>query len=74
MSHDEKIQSTRLLEKFGQHLLLEKALSTNTLDAYVRDVEKLFCYLEPKGLHPLDVTLDVLENFLASLQDRKSVV
>lgn len=73
MSHDEKIQSTRLLEKFGQHLLLEKALSTNTLDAYVRDVEKLFCYLEPKGLHPLDVTLEVLENFLASLHDEKNI-
>ena len=69
MGKREKIQSTRLLQKFKQYLLLEKGLSTNTLDAYVHDVEKLFAYLTKEDIHPIDATLEDLEQFLASLHD-----
>ena len=69
MGKREKIQSTRLLQKFKQYLLLEKGLSTNTLDAYVHDVEKLFYYLTKEDIHPIDATLEDLEQFLASLHD-----
>ena len=65
----ERIENQRLLQKFKQYLLLEKALSGNTLDAYVHDVEKLFSYLDEQKIFPLDVTLDDLEHFLASLHD-----
>lgn len=71
MSDNNKIAGTSLLQKFKQYLLLEKALSTNTLNAYVRDVEKLFVYLEKRRIHPLDVLLEDLENFLATLHDEK---
>ena len=73
MSRTDKTQGTRLLQKFKQYLLLEKGLSSNTLDAYVHDVEKLFEHLEEKDLHPLDVKLEDLEEFLASLHDKAGI-
>ena len=73
MSNMDKIQSIRLIQKFKQYLLLEKGLSTNTLDAYVHDVESLFEHLEEKGLHPFDVKLEDLEEFLASLHDKARI-
>lgn len=69
MSDKDRIQSAQLLQKFKQYLLLEKALSSNTLDAYVHDVEKLFGYLEKQQIHPIDAKLDDLETFLATLHD-----
>ena len=64
-----KITTIVLLQKFKQYLLLEKALSTNTLDAYVHDVEKLFAHLDKQAIHPLDVALKDLECFLSMLHD-----
>lgn len=60
-----------LIEQYKQHLLFEKALSTNTLDAYIRDVEKLIVYLDKEGIDPLAAELGNLENFLAHLHDKK---
>ena len=71
MRNKEKIENQRLLQKFKQYLLLEKALSGNTLDAYVHDVDKLFSHLDKQKIAPLDVTLDDLEHFLASLHDEQ---
>ena len=73
MSNMDKIQSIRLIQKFKQYLLLEKGLSANTLDAYVHDVERLFEHLEGKGMHPFDVKLEDLEEFLASLHDKARI-
>lgn len=64
-----KEDNAHLLQKFKQHLLFEKSLSGNTLDAYVHDVEKLFAYLEEQQTDVVDVTLDDLEHFLATLHD-----
>ena len=60
-----------IIEQYKQHLLFEKALSTNTLDAYIRDVEKLIAYLNKEGIDPLAAELSHLENFLAHLHDEK---
>ena len=60
-----------IIEQYKQHLLFEKALSTNTLDAYIRDVEKLIAYLNKEGIDPLAVELSHLESFLAHLHDEK---
>lgn len=60
-----------IIEQYKQHLLFEKALSTNTLDAYIRDVEKLISYLNTEGIDPLDAKLEHLESFLAHLHDKK---
>lgn len=58
-----------ILDKFKQYLVFEKSLSSNTLNAYVRDVGKLFVYLADEGKHPADVTLEDLETFSAMLHD-----
>ena len=60
-----------IIEQYKQHLLFEKALSTNTLDAYIRDVEKLIAYLNKEGIDPLVAELSHLESFLAHLHDKK---
>ena len=72
MTHSKDTSEEKLLTKFKQHLLLEKGLSTNTTEAYVRDVAKLFAYLAQLDtpIHPVEVHLDDLEHFLASLHDQ----
>jgi integrase/recombinase XerD len=58
-----------ILKKYKQYLKLEKALSTNTVGAYLADVNKLFQFLSDENIHPFDVTLDQLETFSANLRD-----
>ena len=58
-----------ILKKYKQYLRLEKSLSSNTIQAYLNDVTKLFQYLESEDIHPYDVTLEHLEHFSASLHD-----
>lgn len=58
-----------MLTRYKQYLVFEKALSANTLDAYMKDVEKLLVYLADEGVRPEEVTLDVLEHFTAELMD-----
>ena len=72
MNQTKDTSEEKLLTKFKQHLLLEKALSANTAEAYVRDVAKLLVYLAQldSPIHPVEVHLDDLEHFLASLHDQ----
>ena len=72
MNQTKDTSEEKLLLKFKQHLLLEKALSANTAEAYVRDVAKLLTHLArlDQPIHPLDVHLDDLEHFLAALHDQ----
>jgi len=58
-----------MLTRFRQYLLLEKSLSANTLDAYVDDVTKLLCYFDDCNIDILDVTLQDLHAFSASVAD-----
>lgn len=72
MNQTKDTSEEKLLLKFKQHLLLEKALSANTAEAYVRDVAKLLAHLAQldQPIHPLEVHLDDLEHFLAALHDQ----
>lgn len=55
------------LAGFRSYLKLEKALSSNTLAAYGRDVEGLFDFLREKGVPtPLDAATSDLEAFVAA--------
>lgn len=58
-----------MLTRFRQYLLLEKSLSANTLDAYVDDVTKLLRYFDDCNIDILDVTLQDLHEFSASVAD-----
>ena len=71
MSHTPNPSNEKLLTRFKQHLMLEKALSANTLAAYVHDVEKLFKHLDTAGIDPRDAKLEDLETFLADLHDEE---
>jgi integrase/recombinase XerD len=55
---------------FKGFLAIEKSLSANSIEAYLRDLEKLTQYLELENktsLTPSQLTLDDLQHFLATL-------
>ncbi|MBX2873415.1 MAG: site-specific tyrosine recombinase XerD [Saprospiraceae bacterium] len=56
---------------FKSYLLLERSLSENTIEAYLRDIKKLVEFLELSEIHASPETLDVdqLSSFLHSLND-----
>lgn len=54
---------------FRTYLLLEKGLSQNTIDAYMRDLGKLLDFLSTEQIDPLAVTIDHLHQFAAALYD-----
>jgi integrase/recombinase XerD len=58
------------IQQFQGYLRLEKSLSPNSVEAYVRDVAKLQQFLGMARLHvgPTQVTTPVLRDFLATLQ------
>lgn len=58
-----------IIRKYQQYLKLEKALSANTLDAYLADLNKLLCFLKTENIDMLAVTLDDLQRFAAGLHD-----
>lgn len=58
-----------IIRKYQQYLKLEKALSANTLDAYLTDLDKLQCFLKTENIDMLAATLDDLQRFAAGLHD-----
>lgn len=58
-----------LLKQFKSYLLLERSLSANTLEAYIRDVQKLRSFLETedKKVSPKEVIRKDVEDFLIEL-------
>lgn len=58
-----------IVKAYTRYLRLQRNYSGNTLDAYLRDLDKLLVYLQGKGKDVLDVTLADLQHFSASLHD-----
>lgn len=58
-------------KNFEAYLKIEKSLSINSVDAYLHDIRLLLQYLEleQKELQPNEITLKILENFIAHLYD-----
>lgn len=61
--------SRDIVSRYRRYLKLEKGYSANTLDAYMRDVDKLFRYLAVEQVDVLDVKLEDLEHFAAFISD-----
>lgn len=61
--------SKDIVSRYRRYLKLEKGYSANTLDAYMRDVDKLFRYLAVEHVDVLDVKLEDLEHFAAFISD-----
>jgi integrase/recombinase XerD len=57
---------TDALDQFQSYLMLERSLSKHTLEAYLRDVQKLVQYLDLSGqaVEPVAVTPEMLSKFL----------
>jgi len=59
----------RMVDGYRRYLKLERASSANTVDAYLRDVEKLLTFLATEGKRPDEVELEDLQTFSAGLHD-----
>lgn len=55
--------------KFKQYILLERGLSDNTREAYMRDMDKFMSFLADENVKPTEVTLDLLHRFTWTLYD-----
>ncbi len=59
------------IDSFRTYLILEKSLSTNSVEAYLNDIRKLATHCEGRtpSLNPKEVSYDVLNEFLSVLKD-----
>jgi len=55
-----------LIKQFEAYLQLEKSLSGNSVEAYLRDIRKLTQFLEVKGYktNPMDMQPAIIQEFL----------
>ncbi len=58
-----------IISKYFTYLRLEKSLSSNSIDAYMTDLDKLLRFMENEGLTYADITYSDLQQFVARLHD-----
>jgi integrase/recombinase XerD len=58
-----------LVQSYRTHLLLEKSLSRNSVEAYLDDLNKLLDYLLTVNKHPQEVVLEDLQELVISLHE-----
>lgn len=58
-----------IVKSYRRYLKLERNFSENTLDAYLRDLDKLLVFLEAEKKDVCDVELNDLQTFAAQLHD-----
>lgn len=68
-SVEEVNKSASLISKYKSYLLLEKALSPNSIEAYLDDLRKLLQYFETENLKLQQITLEDLQQFVTQLYD-----
>lgn len=69
MNQKAKTDGASVIRSYQRYLKLERNYSPNTLDAYMRDIDKLLTYLKQAGVEVLDVKLEDLQTFVATLHD-----
>ena len=65
-----KVIPEAILRRYIQYLRLEKSFSPNTLDAYLRDLQKLINYMGTEGIDFRTVNVDQLDQFGAQMLDQ----
>lgn len=65
-----KKSGTNIIKNYVRYLKLERNYSSNTLDAYQRDLRYLLDFVKSKDMSLLDVKLEDLEEFSATLHDK----
>ncbi|MBO4641364.1 MAG: site-specific tyrosine recombinase XerD [Bacteroidaceae bacterium] len=58
-----------VLRRYLQYLRLERSYTDNTLDAYIKDLQKLLNYYSDEGIDYRQVTLEQLDQFAGTLRD-----
>jgi integrase/recombinase XerD len=58
-----------LASAYRTHLMLEKSLSRNSVEAYMDDLAKLLNYLSSIQKHPQEITLEDLQELVISLHE-----
>jgi len=58
-----------MIEKYKAYLLLEKSLSPNTIEAYLKDVNMLLVYFNEAHISPKEATIEHLRDFIIELAD-----
>ena len=58
-----------ILRRYFQYLRLERSYTANTLDAYLKDLQKLLNYFADEGIDFRNVTLEQLDHFAKALQE-----
>ena len=59
----------KLRRRYYQYLKLEKGFSDNTIEAYMRDLDKFLSFLEDEHIDPHSVVLDTFHRFSAAIID-----
>lgn len=72
METDKKMGND-FIKNYLRYLKLERGYSPNTLEAYQHDLEFLLKYAAENGKSPLEMKLEDLESFSASLHDKQMV-
>lgn len=67
---NDKNSLTDIVRRYLRYLKLERNYSPNTLDAYRHDLDYLLRFLSDRELAPLDVRLEDLQQFAASLHEQ----
>ncbi|CAK7062957.1 site-specific tyrosine recombinase XerD [Parabacteroides sp. APC149_11_2_Y6] len=62
-------QGKDIINRYNTYLRLEKALSANSIDAYLTDLDKLIRFVESEGLKFDEVSYENLQQFVAQLHD-----
>lgn len=62
-------QGPGVVARYRRYLRLQRNYSPNTLEAYMRDLDKLLQFLRQEDIEPLEATLDDLRHFAAALYD-----
>ena len=58
-----------ILRRYFQYLRMERSYTPNTLDAYLKDLQKLLNYYADEGIDFRSVTLEQLDRFAKTLQE-----
>ena len=62
-------QLQRLIRRYYQYLKLEKGCSPNTIDAYMRDLDKFLRFIKDEGKDFMAIQLDDLHQFSSLMMD-----
>lgn len=62
-------QGKNIIDRYKTYLRLEKALSANSIEAYLTDLDKLIRFVESEGLKFETLTYENLQLFVAQLHD-----